>query len=112
MSDETAVLRLIRALEEFRKLDPEMPVQTVLTFLNVAAKEGLSGTELAARVDLSSSSISRNITAFAQVNRFKKPGYDLLDYREDTLGDARRKVVTLNARGRTFLERVLSPWRN
>lgn len=63
MSDNKNVRRLISIVEEFRKLDPEMQAQTILLFLLVVARPGITMKELAQSTELSSASISRNIAA-------------------------------------------------
>lgn len=109
--DSVLLGRLIETLDLFRELDPEMPIQTVLTFLHVARKPGMSMTELAQAAELGQGSASRNIVAWTDINRMKQPGYDMVRYEDDRLGDARRKVSQLTTKGRGFLTRILNPWR-
>jgi DNA-binding MarR family transcriptional regulator len=75
--------RTISVLEEFRKLDPEMQAQTVLTFLYVMDTPGISMTELSERVGYSQASTSRNVAALSEHQRLGKAGAGLLDARED-----------------------------
>jgi DNA-binding MarR family transcriptional regulator len=90
--------KLLRAVEEFRKIDPEMPPQTIETYLWVAMQPGLTMKEIADRVGLSQSAISRNIQALSKWHRLNKPGYDLVTATEDPR-ERRRKIVTLTPKG-------------
>jgi DNA-binding MarR family transcriptional regulator len=107
-AERQSIQKLVAVLEEFRKLDPEMQVQVMLTFLQASLHEDKSMTELSRILDVSQSSASRNILAFTELNRWKQPGFNLLTYAEDRLGDARRKVVSLTAKGRGFIKRITS----
>jgi DNA-binding MarR family transcriptional regulator len=89
--DEVLVSRLIETLEQFRSLDPEMPVQTMLTLLQVARKEGQSMTELSKVMEMPISSMSRNLTTLSKINRQKQPGLDLVAYESDPMVDSRAK---------------------
>lgn len=104
----TEALRLIAVLNEFRKLDKDIPVQTVLTFLTIAAQPGLGGRELAKELDISESAASRNLNALTQLNRFKEPGFDVITYGPDIVVDSRKSVANLNANGQRLLKRVLN----
>lgn len=65
-------------LEEFRKVDPDMPLQMAATFLVVANNEGVTMKELGDKLGISQSSCSRNVAALSKVHRLNKPGHDLL----------------------------------
>jgi DNA-binding MarR family transcriptional regulator len=106
--EEKAVLdNFISAIEAFRLADPEMPVQTVLTLLHTARNEGRSMTELSRVLDMPISSMSRNLSALSDLNRYKKPGLGLIEYGYDAIVDARRKAARLSPKGRLFLKNVM-----
>ncbi len=94
--DEIATV--IRVLEEFRRLDPDMPIQYALSFLTIAQNEGLSMGDLAQRLGIAQSSASRNIAALSKWHSFGKAGHDLVEAHEDPR-ERRRKIVNLTARG-------------
>ncbi|MFD2261621.1 MarR family winged helix-turn-helix transcriptional regulator [Lacibacterium aquatile] len=101
----------MRVLEEFRKLDPDLPIQYALSFLTLASNEGLSLGELASRLDIAQSSASRNVAALSAWHSFGKPGLDLVEAKEDPR-ERRRKLVTLTPKGHELIERlrdILSP---
>lgn len=98
-----AVATLVRVLEAFRTLDPDLPIQYALSFLTVAQNEGMSVGELAERLGIAQSSASRNIAALSRWHSLGKAGLDLVQAVEDPQ-ERRRKVVTLTDRGRAFLD--------
>lgn len=107
--DEIAIL--MRILEEFRKLDPDLPIQYALSFLTLASNEGLSLGELATRLGIAQSSASRNVAALSEWHSFGKPGLDLVEAKEDPR-ERRRKLVTLTPKGHALVEtlrEILSP---
>ena len=97
------ITRLLTALEQFRAINPNMPVQQVQTFLYVCNHEDEDGGcnigDLATALDYSLASASRNIAAFSKVTRHKKEGPDLLEATEDFYNRA-YKNITLTAQGR------------
>ena len=101
--------RFTRFIEEFRKLDPEMPSQTVHTFLLVAMRgdEGLPQKDLAALLGVEQSTVSRNVSSLDKINRHHQPGLDLVRSVEDP-NERRRKVIRLTARGRLLREQLVS----
>ncbi len=104
-SADAALPTLIRVLEEFRTLDPDLPIQYALSFLTLAQNEGLSMGELAQRLAIAQSSASRNIAALSDWHSFGKPGLGLVEAREDPR-ERRRKLVSLTAKGHAFLHRL------
>jgi len=97
--------KLLRCLEEFRRLDPEMPVQQVVTFLTVALNPGVSLVQIAAMTDQAESSASRNVAVFSKLNRHKEKGFALIEGVPDPM-ELRRKVHTLTPRGVQLYEKV------
>ncbi len=104
-SANAALPKLIRVLEEFRTLDPDLPIQYALSFLTLAQNEGLSMGELAQRLAIAQSSASRNIAALSDWHSFGKPGLGLVEAREDPR-ERRRKRVSLTAKGHAFVHRL------
>ena len=98
--------RLIELIEEFRKLDLEMQAQTMVTFLHVAAKPGITIKELAAITGTSSSSSSRNVAVLGKVHRKGLPGHDVVETYEDA-EDRRTKRCQLTHKGRMVFSSLL-----
>lgn len=110
--DRRALRRLLVALEEFRKIDAEMPIQQAVIFLNVAIEEGISLRAVAAKVGQAHSSVSRNVAALGEMHRLNKPGHNLIITREDP-ADRRQKNITLTHNGnrilRTLVDAIIPP---
>ncbi len=104
-SADAALSKLMRVLEEFRTLDPDLPIQYALSFLTLAQNEGLSMGALAQRLAIAQSSASRNIAALSDWHSFGKPGLGLVEAREDPR-ERRRKRVSLTAKGHAFAHRL------
>lgn len=94
-------------LEEFRKLDPEMPLQTAATFLTIALEEGITMKRLGEKLGISQSSCSRNVAVLSKHHRLNKPGHDLVYAAEDPV-ERRRKIVCLTAKGKRILESIVN----
>lgn len=99
MMAQSAAGRILRVIEEFRKLDAEMQAQTMLIFVKVASSPGITMRDLEKWTDLASSSISRNVAALSKHHRMNKPGHDLVVARESP-EDRRIKQVFLTAKGK------------
>lgn len=88
-----------------RSWDPDMPFQQVQLLLLVAMFPGITQSELAERLDLSQSSISRNVNALGKIHRLKKEGLDFIEAIPDPK-DRRRQIVFLTGKGRTAAEEL------
>jgi DNA-binding MarR family transcriptional regulator len=85
--------RIMMILEEFRKIDPELPMQIALIFVLIARKPGISQKELIQLTGLGRSSVSRTVALLS-----KELGKGFVTMREDP-ADRRSKVVTLTPEG-------------
>lgn len=101
------LLNGFKFLEEFRKIDPEMPMQMAATFVLVALLPGITMKELAERLGISQASCSRNVAALSKVHRLNKPGHDLV-YAEEDPAERRRKIVRLTSKGTRVEESLKS----
>ncbi len=103
------LIKLQRVVEEFRKLDPEMQLQTVLAFVLVAHKQSQGSTvtikEVGEMLGVTSASASRNVAALATVNRSRQPGHELVvtyenpEYRVE-------KFIELTDKGKALVTRL------
>lgn len=97
---------LIQTLQEFReKVDPEMPLQQLLTLLVAARDPGVTMQDVMKELDVSSASVSRNVAKLGRVDRHHEPGFDLVTAYEDPM-ERRRKVVDLTSHGKQLIRRV------
>lgn len=102
----TVINKLILTLEEFRKLDGEMPVQTALTFLLVAKyqtkPDGFSIKDVASMLGVSTAAASRNVSKLTEHGVKSVGGHGLVITAEDPLFRV-RKLINLTPKG----ERVM-----
>lgn len=96
---------LVRVLEAFRVLDPDLPIQYALSFLTVARNEGMSIRDLSERLGIAQSSSSRNVAALSKWHSFGKAGLDLVQAVEDPR-ERRRKILTLTPAGQALADRL------
>jgi len=105
MQKGSAIGDAIRFVEEFRKLDSEMQMQTALIFLLVAKDEGCSLRDLERDTGLTSASVSRNVAALSDTHRKGKPGHNLITAKVDP-ADRRNRQLFLTTKGRAVLTTV------
>lgn len=99
---------LIGMLQELRGIDPEFPLQYALCLCEIARDEGLSLTELAQRTGVPLSTASRIIAALSG-SRGRCGG--MVRVRFSAI-EARRKELTLTARGKSLIADLTSPLEN
>lgn len=101
---------LLSALEPFRDIRSDMPLQYVTTLLLVATGEGKSVNEYARRAGVSKSVMSRHILDLSIRLRSGEDGLGLL-VSKPSPESLRQHEVYLTPRGRALLFRVLRSWR-
>lgn len=112
----TAFRNLLRAVEEFRKLDPVMPAQMIAHFLIIADRcdavsdrsfDHLSMKELSNLTGMSQSSTSRIVQYFGKVWKTSKEGsvsgLDLVEAYENP-EERRQKLVRLTPKGKRIAQ--------
>jgi DNA-binding MarR family transcriptional regulator len=99
--------RLLSFIEEFGKLDAEMQIQQIAVFLHVMGKPEITMRELEQATGLSSSSVSRNVSALSKVHRKGQPGHDLVVTFEDAM-DRRIKRVRPTPKGTKVYNTLIS----
>ena len=103
--DIEALKKAHKIIEEFRKLDENMPIQQAAVFLTIAMHDDLSQKEVAEMAGLGQGSTSRNVSAFLKLNRFKKPGFDLIENKPDP-SELRVKRHRLNKKGERIAQTI------
>ena len=96
---------LLRQIELFRTLDPEIQAQGLSTFLTIAKNDPspISMRDLAESVGIAQSSCSRNVASLGKIHRHGRPGHQLVESYEDPM-DRRIKLVKLTQKGRRFAQ--------
>ena len=95
---KTGMMRVFQILEEFRKIYPDMQMQTASIFVTIAINQGITMKDLAQRIGVAQSTCSRNVALLSGMLKHDKPGYGLVVATEDPV-ERRRKVVNLTSRG-------------
>ncbi|WP_019025376.1 MULTISPECIES: MarR family winged helix-turn-helix transcriptional regulator [unclassified Thioalkalivibrio] len=98
-STSSFIRTIAKVIHEFRKHDPQMPMQTAAIFLEVAARPGITMKDLGSRLGVAQSTCSRNVSALSRMSRNDNPGLDLVEAREDP-SERRRKQVWLTPKGK------------
>jgi DNA-binding MarR family transcriptional regulator len=102
----SAIRRLSRAVEEFRKIDSEMPSQVMAVFLAVADDDGISMKDLSTQLDIAQSSLSRAVSALSPWHWLKRPGLEVIEQFIDPR-DTRRKHVRMTPKGHQLAKRLM-----
>ena len=104
-----ALKRLENVLEEFRKLDPEMPMQTALTLLFVYRQQDndteASIKDIAEAIGMSAAAASRNVSRLSKVGVKQQQGHGLVETFEDPLFRV-RKCVRITPKGRRVIQTI------
>jgi len=90
-------------VEQVRKVQADMPAQTIATLLAIHKMGEPTISELAARLGYARSTASRNVAALTDVDRHGNPGLDFVKKYYDPK-DNRNRLVTLTPKGTRFLE--------
>jgi len=101
--------KLVEVLKEFQKFDPEMQIPTMLAYLYPAKTNPIKPLTIKKVANFShtkQSSASRNVMAYCEVNRAKKPGYHLLRTEENPMFRT-EKLIYLTEEGKEFRQRIL-----
>ncbi len=104
--DLQAVKNLMAALEAFRAIRPTMPLQYVMSFLLVAAEEGLGVNEYAERAGVSTSVMSRHLLDIGGRNRHMEEGFGLVQARQNPM-ELRKNEVFLTNKGKAVLRQII-----
>ena len=101
VGDRAALRQFLLGIKAFRKVAPELGIQTVHVFLEIALNEQLSGNSIIKKTGMRQSSCSRNIAVLSDRHWKGVPGLGLVENREDPF-DQRRKLAALTTEGLRF----------
>lgn len=101
--------RLLHAIQTFREIRPDMPASSMVGFLTVALKPGITPTETSKHVGpgWNGSMTSRMLLELGAKKRSGGEGEKLIEQHQD-LQDLRMKRYTLTAAGRRLLNKLVS----
>lgn len=106
----TDIDKMIRIIEEFRKMNADMQAQTMLTLLYAAKLEGrpdgVSVKDIEKQLQVSSAAASRNVSGLTEEGIKKQGGLGLLETEEDPMYRV-RKVIKVTPKGRRVLETLI-----
>lgn len=103
--DVTSVRTAAAIVSHFRQLDPEIGSVAMSILLTVADAREIGMKDIAQRVGVVKSSVSRTVALMSRTGHKGAAGHDLLTWREDPL-DRRNKLVTLTRRGVEFMQQL------
>ena len=108
MTSTTETRTLIRALEVFHDLDPDITLPSILTCLYIHERDAQGGNQDYAQqcLGMSSATASRAVSHWAQWKRPRVSGLDMIDSIPDP-EDRRYRIITLKRSGLEFIDKVI-----
>lgn len=94
-----AAIGVANAITVMLSIRSTMPLQYVMTFLQIVQEEGLTVTALAARCELSTTTVSRHLRDLGETNRHDRTGFGLVRHAPLAYHDQRGRRVYLTERG-------------
>jgi DNA-binding MarR family transcriptional regulator len=108
VSEEQRSLERVKVLlNAFSEIDPTMPIQIAITFLEVAVHEGCSLTDIWKKTGWSQSTLSRHLLDLGQRDRHKQQGLQLVESQRDP-AELRKNIYTLSPKGRKLSQKLIS----
>ena len=107
MTSSVEIRTVIRVLEEFKKIDPDITLPSMLAFLYAAEQDNRSGNQygIDQRLNMSGATASRAIAHWLDYKRPRVAGHNMMESTPDP-EDRRFKMITLNRRGLLFIEKI------
>jgi DNA-binding MarR family transcriptional regulator len=107
MPSSQEIRTAIRVLEEFKRVDPDITLSAMLTFLYAVERDGQAGNqyEIDQRLDMSGATTSRAIAHWLDYKRPRVAGLHMMESVPDP-EDRRYRMITLNRRGLDFAAKV------
>lgn len=107
MSSSPEIRTAIRILEEFKKLDPDITLPSMLAFLYYVECDEQTGNQykMEQRLEMSGATASRATAHWLKWKRPKRSGLNMVESVPDPQ-DRRFRMITLNNRGAKFAQRI------
>lgn len=96
---------IFEVLGEFRDVDAFLPSQTAQCFVYIAMHDPCPMKDLAEALGVAQTTVSRNVLALTERDRYRKPGLDLVESYADPM-NLRRKLIKLKPKGRRLANRL------
>lgn len=103
--DQGAVRAAGQVVAHFRTLDPEIGAVAMAILLVVAESGEIGMKDIAQRVGVVKSSVSRTVALMSRTGHKGAAGHDLLTWQEDP-ADRRNKRVFLTRKGQEFMRQL------
>lgn len=104
---EMSLRKMVRALEQFRAIDPEMQVATILALLYPSLEEGMYQKKLEEKLGVSNAAASRNVSYWSKWKRHEVAGQDFMTNDPDPR-DRRFRILELTNKGKAFIHQLIS----
>lgn len=99
--------KLLKIVEEFRSINPDMPIKQVAIFLGVLAGDGEATlSSLSSHLDVAQSTASKNLAQLAGVDRLHPLPNALIEMHENP-AERRSKIISLTQPGWTLTNKLL-----
>lgn len=92
-------------LQEFRTIDPDMPVQIATTLMVIASNPGITQVEISQEANMGRAAVSRHVAVLGPFNPYLKCGFNLINQTVDWM-DRRRKPIYLTERGHALVSQL------
>ena len=103
--ERKAARRLLLAIQELRRIDPDMQLPMAASLLIVALKDGVSRTEVMNDLKVAGSTATRNLTGLTEQGRLGRPGHGLVEQKVNP-NERRWRMHSLSPKGRTVVRRL------
>ena len=107
MTTSPEIRTAIKILEEFREVDPDITLPSMLAFLYYVEMNGQSGNQnkMEQRLNMSGATASRATSHWLDFKVPNEPGLEMLESIPDP-NDRRYKLISLNRKGLNFSDRI------
>lgn len=106
---EFKAAQLLGLLEKVLSVDPVLAVNTLAVFLYVAKNNECAAADIVRELKLAQPAVARHLQRLGRgspgASKAVGPGLDLITYVDDAK-DARRRLYSLNQRGRALLDQL------
>lgn len=107
MATSSEIRTAIRVLEEFKRVDPDITLPSMLAFLYYVESDAQAGNQyqMEQRLDMSTATASRATAHWLQYKRPRVPGLDMMESVPDP-EDRRYRMITLTRKGLDFAKSI------